>query len=384
MHAGLAVGERSRSIDPELSVWLDLSRVVAAFFVYLGHAVILEVAPAALSLTWWRSADDAVIAFFVLSGFVIASTTRERPGDAAGYALARLSRVYSVAVPALLLVLLLDLAGRSLSPETYAGYAWQYEAIWRRLLMHWLFLGEGWLGVAQPFTAEPYWSLAYEVWYYLLFGVWAFVRGPARWAAAALVLLLMGPWVLMLLPMWWLGVALSRWLAATRLSPRAALALALACAGAYAAFVLSGARDALDAASRALYAAIGGALGRPFSGGSTVHVLPDAVVALLFAALVVAFAHLRWRWPARAARAVRWLAERSFSFYLIHFSLLVLARALGVHQAGWWGNAGVLAAVLLVTGLLAAVGENRRHLYRRAFAGLLAPWLARRPPRPAA
>src|SRR5690554_5791779 len=96
------------ALSPSLSIWLDLCRVLAALAVYVGHSVVLGLAPESLSLTWHRSADDAVIAFFVISGFVIAHSTRSRHGSAGHYALARVSRIYSVAIPAVLLALLLD------------------------------------------------------------------------------------------------------------------------------------------------------------------------------------------------------------------------------------------------------------------------------------
>ncbi|MBX3608313.1 MAG: acyltransferase [Hydrogenophaga sp.] len=368
--AGVAVAPRTAAIAPGLSTWLDLARVIAAFMVYVGHAVLLEVTPSALSLTWWRSADDAVIAFFVLSGFVIAATTRDRHASAGDYALARLSRVYSVALPALVVALALDLLGQQLSAAPYADYLWKYDGAWRQFVRHWLFLGEGWLGVTQPFTVLPYWSLAYEVWYYLLFGVCMFARGAWRWLGVAVLLVAMGPWMLMLLPLWWLGVLLSRRVTTWRIGPVAAAGWVLAGAGGYALLLVTGWRNALDGLSRAAYAWVSEASGWPFDGGSTVHVFPDYAVALLFAMVLTGCAHLRWTWPEGLTRVIRWLADHSFSFYLMHFPALVFAQALGVHRAGWLGNAGVLAGTLLLTLAVAQVGERRRGAYRRAFARL--------------
>jgi peptidoglycan/LPS O-acetylase OafA/YrhL len=350
-----------------LSVWLDLCRVLAALVVYVGHSVVLDVAPAALSLTWHRSADDAVIAFFVISGFVIAHSTFARHGSAADYALARASRIYSVAIPAVLLALLLDTIGRHLGPDAYAGYAWQYAHAAVVPPYHWLFLGEGWFGSWQPFSMEPYWSLAYEVWYYALFGVFVFARGRWRWPLVLLVLGAMGPAMLMLLPVWWLGVWLCRRLDRLRPGRWTARVLMLLCVLAYAAFILSGARQAGDGASRFLYAAIAAGAPFPFEPGSTVHVLSDYVTAALFAGFVVGCAGADWGFSERAGRLVRWLADRTFSFYLIHFSLLVLARAAGLSHPGWGAYLALLAGVLLVTWALGQVGEQRRGAYRAVF-----------------
>lgn len=373
------------TLSPSLSIWLDLCRVLAALAVYVGHSVVLELAPAALSLTWHRSADDAVIAFFVISGFVIAHSTLARHGSAGDYALARASRIYSVAIPAVLLALLLDTIGRSIGPEAYAGYAWQYPHAAVVPPYHWLFLGEGWFGSWQPFSMEPYWSLAYEVWYYALFGVFVFARGWWRWPLALLVLGVMGPAIVLLLPVWGLGVFLCRHLDALRPGRWAGRALMLLCALAYAAFILSGARQATDEASRALYAAIAAVVPFPFAPGSTVHVLSDYVTGLLFAGFVVGCAGADWGLSERAGRPVRWLADRTFSFYLIHFSLLVLARAAGLSNPGWAGYLALLAGVLLATWVLGQIGEQRRGAYRavmRRVAGVVWRGLGALVPRP--
>lgn len=360
------------TMTPALSVWLDLCRVLAALAVYIGHSVYLKVAPPALSLTWHRSADDAVIAFFVISGLVIAHTTCGRQLSGGQYALARLSRVYSVALPAVLLALAIDLAGMRLNPGLYTP-DWQYPRLWFYLPFHWLFLGETWFGAIQPFSMAPYWSLGYEVWYYVLFGVALFLRGPLRWIAVVGVLALMGPRIVLLLPVWLLGVWLQQRLPGVRLGPRGARALMGLAVVAYLAFFLSGLRDLIDEASRRLYAGFNQVLPVPFDPGSTVHVLSDYVVALIFACFVVGCARCEWDFGEAGARWIRRLAGFTFSFYLIHFSLLVFASALGLTRPGWGLYGVLLLAVLAVTWALAQVGELRRSWYR---ARLLSLWTA--------
>lgn len=361
-------------MTPALSIWLDLCRVLAALAVFAGHAVNFQLAPAAFSLTWHRSADDAVTAFFVISGLVIAHTTHDRHAEPGRYALARLSRVYSVALPAVLLALAIDLVGMRLDASHYVP-DWQYPQLWFYLPFHWLFLGETWFGAIQPFTMAPYWSLGYEAWYYLLFGVFIFMKGPKRWLAVVLLLCLMGPRIVLLLPVWCLGVFLYRRLDAMALGPWAGRAcMALAAAG-YAGFILAGGRHAADLASQRLYGWFSRIAPSPFDPGSTVHVLSDYVVALLFALFVTGCARSQWTFPDPVARVVRWLAGYTFSFYLIHFTLLVFARAMGFGPAGWGQFALVLAGVLLVTWLLGQVGEQRRGWYQRGLQ-----WLWRRRP----
>lgn len=372
MPANRDAARPAATMTPALSVWLDLCRVLAALAVYIGHSVYLKVAPSVLSLTWHRSADDAVIAFFVISGLVIAHTTHAQPGGAGRYALARLSRVYSVALPAVLLALAIDQVGMRLNPGLYAP-DWQYPKLWFYLPFHWLFLGETWFGAIQPFSMAPYWSLGYEVWYYVLFGVALFLRGPLRWVAVIVALVVMGPRIVLLLPVWLLGVWLQRRLPGLQLGPRAARSLMGLALVAYLVFFLSGLRDLTDAASRSLYAGFSQIFPVPFDPGSTVHVLSDYVVALIFAVFVVGCARCEWAFKGAGARWIKRFAGFTFSFYLIHFTLLVLASALGVAQPGWGMYGLLLLAVLGVTWALAQVGELRRDWYR---ARLLSLWNA--------
>lgn len=353
-----------------MSFWLDLCRVIAALVVFIGHSRVLGVAPPDLSLAWHRTADDAVIAFFVISGLVIAHTTSQANNDVRRYALARLSRVYSVAIPAVLAALAIDLVGIQLDATHYEP-DWQYPKLWLYLPLHWLFLGETWFGAIHPFSMAPYWSLGYEVWYYLLFGCLIFLRGRTRWLVCAAVVVAMGPRILLLLPCWLLGVWVHRNLA--RLQCSAALGRGLMAVGfvGYVAFLEGGLRSITDDASRRLYAWFNTVLPVPFDPGSTVHVVSDHVVAVLFALFVVGCANSRVVAGPRLTTGVRKVADFTFTFYLIHFSLLVFMRALGVENPGWGVYTLNFAVVLASTWALAQVGEMRRDVYRRAFSAIL-------------
>lgn len=366
-------------MTPALSVWLDLCRVVAALAVYVGHSVLMQVAPSGVTETWWRSADDAVTAFFVISGLVIAHTTRHQNGQAQAYVLARLSRVYSVALPVVLFALVIDLVGMRFDASLYAT-DWQYPRLWLHLPFHWLFLGETWFGAIQPLSMLPYWSLGYEVWYYVLFGCLTFLSGARRWVVVAAVLAIMGPRIVLLLPVWWLGVVLYRRLDRMVVPRTAAWCLMLAAVVGYAAFFLSGLRAVTDAESKALYAWASQWLPSPFDPGSTVHVLSDYVVAVLFAVFVVGAAHCPLRFGARAAGTIRYLAGYTFTFYLIHFSLLLFAQAMGFTHPTWPAYVTTFLVVALITWALGQVGEQRRSWYRSLFLRMwnTRPWAASR------
>ena len=352
-------------MSPVLSIWLDLCRVLAALVVFAGHSVGLEVAPAAMGIQWQRSADDAVTAFFIISGLVVAHTTRLRAHDGwRSYTLARSSRLYSVAVPAILFAYLVDLIGMRLDVTQYAP-DWQYPRPWLFIPLHLGFLGETWLGAFQPFSMAPYWSLSYEAWYYALFGAVFFLRGWVRVAVAGLIVLAMGPRIWLLMPIWWVGVWLQPRIGNWRVSPWVARGMMLAAIAGYAVFVELRWQKALDAASKALYGAFSEAVQVPFSSGSTVHALSDYAMALLFTVFLVGAAHSGLDIQGRMARLVRVLASYTFTFYLLHFTLLVFVRALGWHRVDPLPFLGIAGAILAISWGHAQLGERRRKGWER-------------------
>ena len=146
---------------------------------------------------------DAVIIFFVLSGLVICATAT-RPGETwITYLTARASRIYSVAIPAVALSFGLQAIAAFLEPghsqpEPSADVFLPLSAL--------LFILQSWHPQALPWNG-PYWSLCYEVWYYIIFGILLFVRNPGRRnAVAACAALIAGPAILLLFPIWLMGV----------------------------------------------------------------------------------------------------------------------------------------------------------------------------------
>ncbi|WP_284615904.1 acyltransferase family protein [Aquabacterium humicola] len=188
------------------STYLDLVRFIAAFLVYLYHSnmrlLVEDILPAS------NYGHSAVTVFFVLSGLVIAYATDTKEKTWPDYTSSRLSRVYSVVLPAILLTPLLDAVGRALYPALY-GYPWDRFAL--RIAGCTLMLNEVWTVSITYFSNVPYWSIAFEFWYYVLFGLSMFLPRPMRLPAVLVCGLLIGPKLLLLLPVWWSGVVLYRW-----------------------------------------------------------------------------------------------------------------------------------------------------------------------------
>jgi peptidoglycan/LPS O-acetylase OafA/YrhL len=77
-------------------VYLNFVRALAAFFVVLDHAPTLFDLP-----NGPRWGHQAVMVFFVLSGYVICNVADTRETDVCSFLVARLARLWSVLLPAM-------------------------------------------------------------------------------------------------------------------------------------------------------------------------------------------------------------------------------------------------------------------------------------------
>jgi peptidoglycan/LPS O-acetylase OafA/YrhL len=337
------------------STFLDFLRLAAAFTVFFAHTSHFW-NPAMLG-PMQVAAHDAVIVFFVLSGYVIAFTTREGRRDPREYTLARLSRLCSVTIPALVLTFLLWKAGRELGdPAIYVHYE---RAHWElRYALTATFMNEIWFLDAYPPTNTPFWSLGYEFWYYVLFGVVLFVRaGRARVVALVVCAALAGPKVLLLLPVWLVGVAAYVWRDRWTLPPAASAT----------GFIVSLAGT--SAALRWLPEWPSSAGGHPwyFSGAAAT----DLICGCGWALTIWFFNQLArgWTVPNVVYRVVRWSANHTFSLYLYHAPLVIFATAMvPLVHLDRVAAVVVISTILLVVFALGAATESQRHRWRALFA----------------
>jgi peptidoglycan/LPS O-acetylase OafA/YrhL len=293
-----------------LSLYLDALRFGAALTVFLSHYSTARISG---GLFWqFDSGRTAVLVFFVLSGFVIAwvSETRERTVE--DYALSRVARLFSVILPAFVLTAVLDATGKIIDPRLYDaewGHGTTHPVIDYALSA--VFLGESWTIRVLPGFNVPYWSLNYEAWYYVLFAAAIFLRGRARIAAVIVAALVAGPAILLLLPVWLMGVAAWRWRAELPrpLGRPLGRPLVIIClAGFFALEALGG--------ERLFWHPSSGWLPPDFSAY-------DFVLGALVALFIVGLANVRLPMPtARFGRLVRGLAGTSFGLYLLHYPLL--------------------------------------------------------------
>jgi peptidoglycan/LPS O-acetylase OafA/YrhL len=290
-----------------LSLYLDALRFGAAFTVFVSHWAGARYSGG----QFWRVMGygrTSVIVFFVLSGFVIAWVTETRERTLEDYAFSRIARLCSVIVPAFLLTAVLDRLGIAIDPQLY-GPELSLSPTERFLgyAISAVFLGESWSLAMLPGGNVPFWSLNYEAWYYVLFGAALFLRGRRRTIAVVAAALLAGPKILLLLPIWLMGLVAWRWRAA--LSPRQAAPLAFAVVAAFAALEVLGGRQLFDEAATPWLAF-----------GYSAY---DYVVGAFVAVFILALANIPLRLPGyREHRLIRWLAGTSFGLYLYHYPLL--------------------------------------------------------------
>ncbi len=217
-----------RQVKPSFSLYLDLSRIVAAFAVFIGHASgKLFTGGLLWQVGLWT--HDAVIIFFVLSGFVIAYVTSERENEPVSFCAARISRLYSVIIPALGLTMICDRIGLSIEPRLYYDGPWGYpidNSVMRYVASLFL-VNQAWGADLEPGINVPFWSLSFEGFYYATFATFFFLRSPLRFALPALVLMAGGPQITIMFPIWLMGLAAQRLISRFSLGPRASWSLAV-------------------------------------------------------------------------------------------------------------------------------------------------------------
>ncbi len=360
------------------SIYLDLVRFLAAVAVLLTHLAYKRFT-GGLIIEWRTYGNDAVMVFFVLSGYVIAHTVATRDREFRPYLMNRCARLYSVAIPAILLTLVLDHVGKAIAPAMYDGFWYQGSDPIGRVLHALSFTNELWFNSVRLFSNGPYWSLGYEFWYYMLFAAAFFLRGGQRVFWIGALTLLVGPKILLLFPIWLLGVWVHRVNTTRTLGPAAGWLLFLGSFVLYGLFRAAGLRDTLLHLTHEL-------LGKRFVEGELVWsnefisaYLIGALVAANFIGVHALSAQLA---PvlSRGEGVIRDWAGYTFSIYLFHYPILqFLAAVLPIRPSEAWS--GVMLFVLTMA-LCRVLGDYTEK--RKAFARALVAALARRIERPAA
>jgi peptidoglycan/LPS O-acetylase OafA/YrhL len=340
------------------SVFLDGLRVVAALTVFATHIDKILYADAI-----WVPGHAMVIIFFVLSGYVIAFSTLGKAGlTAKKYVVARLSRLYSVVIPALALTAILLVIGRAINPAFYDTILLDHEVA--RFFATGFFLQSVWWRNIVPPDNGPFWSLGYEFWYYVIFGVVVFVKNW-KWKTVLILLccLIVGENVLLLSPIWLLGVGV--YLYRDRLSiPRSVAAFGFA------------AMLVITVASIFTLPEYPAKVGEAPLFYSASYLM-DWILGLELGALIWlysrAFDGIVYR--EGFARVVQWAANHTFSIYLYHYPIILFFFAVGIFNPQvWWQAVIEIALILGFIIALSELTESKRGLWKKALEQIWARW----------
>ena len=351
----------SQHFSQHFSLYLDLVRFCAAVLVVIAHFCQHDVVSEAARQFLPQLGREAVVIFFVLSGFVIAYTSGKTAVSLRQYIVARCARIFSVALPILLATIVM-VALATLAFDKHVPGSYQLDKLYIYVPMHLLFTGELWNLSQTPPWLVPYWSLSYEVWYYVLFGALTYSSGKLRLALVTVLLLVMGHKLWLLLPVWMSGVYLYRYQKELRISVDQArlgwlmtvlvLVLYKACG--------------VDALLRAYGNSIW-----PFPGlnlGSADRYLADyAVCALVYLNFLFA-RQARFSALQLAAAPIRSMAAYTFTLYLIHAPVMAAWQAFYPHDNTRWVDVAALSfSIGLSCYLFSFVTERRKAWFLDGF-----------------
>jgi peptidoglycan/LPS O-acetylase OafA/YrhL len=348
------------------SLYLDAVRFLAALLVLFYHANWIY----RPGILFTSLGHEAVVIFFVLSGFVIAYVADTREQDFRGFMVARGARIFSVAIPAIILTALLDAVGFHINEAVYPeGYqAWDLPLV--RVITSTFFLNEIWTLGIQLFTNVPYWSLNYEVWYYVLFGVLFFFEGRRRWLVFGLLCLFVGPKIVLLLPVWWMGVWVYRSEYLAQLPKSTAwMCLVLSLLGGYWYVHVNMGQWGWDYLKQLMGPDLH--LQLSFSRQFLSDYYLGAMLSLHFVGLRVLLAQVD-DLPKRLVSTIRYLAGATFSIYLFHQPLLWFYSAVfSSVEEGLPRYLLVVPFTLLSAIVLANVTEKRKDVWKKWLEQLL-------------
>ncbi|MDI1282436.1 MAG: peptidoglycan/LPS O-acetylase OafA/YrhL [Brevundimonas sp.] len=380
--------------EPTLISFVDMARWLAAMMVMLAHArnpLIIGYGELAagdqrpwVQAWFWLTGfhAQAVLVFFVLSGFLVGGLSMARAADgrfeSGGYAIDRIARLFIAFLPALALTFGLDWIGVHYFGGTglYDGthpmvIAKSHGLAFQDLLSGGVVLGN--ITMLQYYftpvlgSNQPLWTLSTEFWFYMVFGLCltgAIARGRTRYVSLALALVAvaaLGGMFVSYLGQWLVGLAVAM-IYAPRLSRPVSATIALVLWLAICRF-----QDAAIDADLAL------------------RMTTEYVTAILFGWVLLSMRGRRivvFEW---LAPFNKFMADFSYSLYLVHFPVLIFATAVlgsvtniaGYREGfrptdpvGIASYVGIIILILAVAWLFAQLTERhtadlRRYLRQR-------------------
>lgn len=313
--------------------FLDMARWVAATIVFIGHLRNplffsfgnLEADERGIFVIIWYFVTgwfgEAVILFFVLSGYLVGGIGAAKLNSGNfylyQYSIDRISRLFVAFLPALFLTVILDYFGRAyfadagLYSHTQAMIVEKINTASFESLATWpIFIGNFFM--LQTFIVAPYgsnqplWTISVEFWFYVVFGILALFKLYRNWIIRLVggglliaIFMILGGSLLYYIGMWMIGVFIACVSAKRFEKPILALILFIG--------VL-------------LISRLFGSAISQFEVGQE---LRSYVVAISFGYLLFSMRSIKYWVLDRIAPFNKFMADFSFSLYLIHFPIMI-------------------------------------------------------------
>ncbi|HSZ33537.1 MAG TPA: acyltransferase [Puia sp.] len=332
-------------------IWLDLFRGLAAVEVFLSHlrALVFKSYGTEPSGIFKKAfyfftgfAHQAVIVFFVLSGFFITDTIYRALDKGkfspVGYGSDRLVRLWVVLIPGLILTFIIDAPGLHFfgSSPGYTGihYMGDVEVSAHVTVANFIgniFFLQGIL-VNTFGSNSPLWSLANEFWYYVLFPLVLFIfRKNSITVKGILIILIIavlffiGKNISLYFLIWLMGSVVV-WLKRNFSAPSVPLRNAIIIFGILA-LVIS------------LY---------KIRTGTSTETILDFIMAFFMGILVYGCLFMK-EMPEFPAKIISFISGFSYSLYVIHLPLCIfLTAALGQTEQNWGIKSFMMYLLILI------------------------------------
>ena len=243
------------------------------------------------------------------------------------YTFNRLTRLFSVVLPALILTLILDAAGRAIDPSAYRAGTYTALPV-SEFLLRGLIFSQQWRGIGPPVqlgSNAPLWSLSFEAAYYILLGVVLFTCGWMRILTVSVLVWLFGLSILFLMPTWLAGLAVWHLIRSGRIPRRNSVALALAILPIAALVVAKLAR--VDEELLRITPDWIGPIRHTQVFDFSREVLWNSLIAIALALHLLGMSRVAPSAGPIVTRAIRWWAGASFSIYVVHYPVMHMMDA---------------------------------------------------------
>jgi peptidoglycan/LPS O-acetylase OafA/YrhL len=356
-------------MDKQFSRYLDLLRIIAALLVLFAHLADPNITDGIINAPS-QIGYSSVMVFFVLSGYVISYVAAERELTLTDFTISRIARVYSVVIPALVLTVVVDMILVHIRPLVNATQLiadiplYQYAKFPKYFIMDILFANNIWGLKQTAFSNGAYWSMCFEVYYYVIFAIAFYLRGWWRSILLAVILLAIGPGPMLRFPLWLFGCVVYRLHRNRKMSVAAARLF----------FLITSALLLFDLAvdlnlriDDQLDLLTNGWVGNSFVR----RVVGDTLTGLIVALNIFAARYAAWSFG-RLGAWFTYLASFSFSLYLMHSPLLSF-------WAAYWhpGPFMTVTMVLASVWVLGQVTEKQKDHLRNVLRRKLVPRLRR-------